>query len=313
MRCRPLGVARFLVISCVFLAACSSRQTTNPAAPSSTATSATPAPATGSVTIAGTVIGMSSTSGWRVQSAGMTVTVMGTSTSAGVDGNGNFRLVNVPAGHVDLHFLGTGADAHLILDGLVENQTLTISVRVSGSSASIEDDHNGGDAGSQADTELEGLVTAVGTSTLTVSGRLVNVTAMTVIVHGSTTVALASIHVGDRVHVKGTAASNVSATGPINATKIEVQNPADKQPDDDQNEDNNQVELKGTIAAGSLAGSCATNSLGFKIGTTSIKTNAATQFKDATCAALKAGDQVEVKGTRQTDASVLASRVERDN
>ena len=36
-----------------------------------------------------------------------------------------------------------------------------------------------------------------------------------------------------------------------------------------------------------------------------------TQFKEAACASLKAGDSVEVKGARQTDNSVLATRVER--
>jgi uncharacterized protein DUF5666 len=111
--------------------------------------------------------------------------------------------------------------------------------------------------------------------------------------------------------VKGTPVSAAAPDGPINATKIEVQNPGD----DDDNEDNdkNQVELKGTIAVGSLAGSCAANTLSFKVGTTTVKTNASTKFDDTSCAALKAGDRVEVKGTRQADASVLASKVEKDD
>jgi len=87
--------------------------------------------------------------------------------------------------------------------------------------------------------------------------------------------------------------------------------------DDDDNDDDNdqnrgEAEVKGTIAAGSLAGSCAASTLSFRIGSTQVKTNAATQFKDTTCSSLKAGDAVEVKGARQSDASILASRVERD-
>jgi hypothetical protein len=219
-----------------------------------------------------------------------------------VDGNGHFTLVNVPAGRVDLHFMGTGADAHLILDGVASNQTMTISVRVSGSSATLDDNN-----GSNPDVQLEGLVTAIGTTTLTVSGRVANVTPSTIIVHGDKTIALSSIHVGDRVHVKGTPVSASAPDGPINATRIEVQNP-----DDDDN-DGNQVELKGTIATGSLTGSCAASTLSFKVGTTTVKTNASTKFDDTSCTALKAGDRVEVTGTRQADTSILASKVDKDD
>jgi Domain of unknown function (DUF5666) len=303
-----------LVVSALALfAACSSRQAATPAAPSSTPTpSSTPA-ATGSATIAGTVVGMSTLSGWSARGANMTVTVVGSASSAGVDGNGHFTLVNVPAGHADLHFMGNGADAHLMLDGIASNQTLTISVRVSGSAATIEDDHQGPSPGPNPEVQLEGLVTALGASSLTVSGRIVNVTAATVIVHGETTIPFSSIHVGDRVHVKGTPASATAPDGPVNATKIEVQNPAGKNPDDNDDDDDekNEVELKGTIAPGSLGGSCATNSLTFKVGSTAVISNAATQFKDTPCAALAAGDPVEVKGTRQANATVLASRIEK--
>lgn len=301
----------FVVFTLAFLAACSSRQAATPAAPSNTPI-ASPAPAaTGSATIAGTVVGMSTASGWSVRGANMTVSVVGSASSAGVDGNGHFTLVNVPAGRADLHFMGNGADAHLMLEGIASNQTLTISVRVSGSSATIEDDHHGPIPGPNPEVQLEGLVTVLGASSLTVSGRIVNITAATVIVHGETTIPFSSIHVGDRLHVKGTPASATAPDGPINATKIEVQNPAGKNPDDNDDDEKNEVELKGTIAPGSLGGSCATNSLTFKVGSTAVISNAATQFKDTSCAALTAGDSVEVKGTRQANASVLASRIEK--
>jgi hypothetical protein len=242
----------------------------------------------------------------------MTVQVVGASASATVDGNGNFTLVNVPAGHVDLHFMGNGTDAHLLLDGLVNNQTLTITVRVNGGSASIE---NGPNPGPNTEVELEGLVTALGASSLTVDGRVANVTASTVIVHGGTPVAFSSIHVGDRVHVKGTPVSASAPGGPINATKIEVQNPADTEPDGDGDDNGNkgQAEVDGAIVAGSLAGSCAANTLSFRIASTVVRTNASTKFDGASCTALKAGDKVDVKGTRQADASVLASKIEKDD
>ena len=101
----------------------------------------------------------------------------------------------------------------------------------------------------------------------------------------------------------------------ILAARVDGEEEKDEDDDDDEDDDRGaagaSVELKGTIATGSLTGSCASNTLAFKIGTTAVKTNSSTEFKDASCSSLKAGDSVEVRGKRQTDASVLASRVER--
>jgi Domain of unknown function (DUF5666) len=85
----------------------------------------------------------------------------------------------------------------------------------------------------------------------------------------------------------------------------------DADDDDDRDDDANrqEAEVKGVLSL--LAGSCAANNLSFHVGATTVRTNASTQFKDTTCGALKAGDTVEVKGAKQADASVLASRVER--
>ena len=76
----------------------------------------------------------------------------------------------------------------------------------------------------------------------------------------------------------------------------------DNEPNDD--------EVKGAIAAGSLTGSCTANSLAFRIGATAIRTNAQTRFDDITCGALGAGAVIEVHGSPQPDGSLLASRIE---
>ena len=104
------------------------------------------------------------------------------------------------------------------------------------------------------------------------------------------------------VEVKGTRQGD----GSILATSVEGDDE-----DEAENEDRNEAEVKGTIAAGSIGGSCAAGNLSFRVGSTLVKTNASTQFKDAACASLKVGDSVEAKGARQTDNSVLATRVER--
>lgn len=153
---------------------------------------------------------------------------------------------------------------------------------------------------------------------------MIEINAATRIVHGDTTLTLAQINIGDRVHVKGTPSSTTTTS--VAATKIEVQNQAagpgnpanpghDNDDDDDDDDDNPpatptpgaKAEVEGAIAT--LSGTCP--SLTFTIGSTTVKTNATTQFKDTACTGLKTGNKAEVKGTRQADNSVLATRVEK--
>ena len=73
--------------------------------------------------------------------------------------------------------------------------------------------------------QLEGLVDAVDTSSVTVNGQKVAVTAATVIRHGNRSVALGDLRRGDRVHVRANRVE--SATAPLEATEIKLQNPGD--------------------------------------------------------------------------------------
>lgn len=103
------------------------------------------------------------------------------------------------------------------------------------------DDH----PGNGREIQIEGIVTKITSTGLTVGVQDVTVTKTTVIEHGDTMMTLADIHVGDRVHVKGnTPSTSTTATTPkddrpttgtgttptpptsttIVATKIEVQN-----------------------------------------------------------------------------------------
>jgi uncharacterized Zn ribbon protein len=222
----------------------------------------------------------------------MVVTVVGTSITATVDGAGRFTLRNVPPGRVQLQFSATGADARLDLDDVADREEIRIEVRVSG--ATVEVELNEREKPDQR-AEIEGRVTSVSAAGLMVGDKNISVPAGTVIRHGGTPMQLSDIHVGDRVHVKGTK----TATG-VMATEIQVQtgNGPGPQPE--------QVEMKGSVAA-PKTGTCP--SLTFNVGSQKVSTNSATEFRDSTCAALAVGDQVEVKGTRQTDGSVLATRV----
>jgi hypothetical protein len=74
-------------------------------------------------------------------------------------------------------------------------------------------------------------------------------------------------------------------------------------------------ELKGTVAA-VLSRSCGTNSVTFTVTanavSTTVRTSTSTVFEGATCATLAVNQVVEVKGTRQTDNSLLASNVDNE-
>ena len=300
--------------------ACGGHQSASPTAPSASAPSAAlPGPAaTAGATISGTVVGAvtsSATGRSSAYGAPLSVVVTGTTASATIDASGRFTLQNVPAGHVDLHFIGNGTDAHLGLDDVVEHAAITITVVVNGSSAQLD---NGQREGPDNKVEIEGLVTATSASTLTVNARMITVNSATVIVHGDQTVAFASIKSRDRVHVKGTPTTAGGVTA-ILATKIEVQNVAlppivtpPPPPGDDNGRDDgadkNEAEASGAMA--SKTGACP--AISFKIGTTSVTTSATTEFKGATCATLVNGTKVEVKGTKQASGVVLASRVQAD-
>lgn len=80
--------------------------------------------------------------------------------------------------------------------------------------------------------QIEGLISAVDSDSVTVNGQLVTVTAATVIRHGDRHFVLAELKPGDRVHV--TAARVVAVSGAVNtgaatleATEIKLQNPGE--------------------------------------------------------------------------------------
>ena len=98
-----------------------------------------------------------------------------------------------------------------------------------------------------------------------------------------------------RVEVKGTK----QATGAILATRVEAKD-AEHAP-----AVGAQVELKGAISEKS--GTCP--ALSFTVSSTPVVTDASTQFKDTSCESLANGVSVEIKGTKKSNGSVLATRV----
>jgi len=94
------------------------------------------------------------------------------------------------------------------------------------------------------------------------------------------------------VQVKGAR----GADGAIAASRINVEN----------NGDDNQNEVAGAVSG--LSGTCP--SLTFTVHGTKVTTTAGTIFDGVTCARVQNGTSVDVKGQRQADGTVAATRVQ---
>ena len=261
------------------VAACGS--SSNPTAPSPAGNAA---PTATTAVINGTVAGATSASLFNTTNgagAGMTVTVQGTTITTTVNGAGQFQLANVPAGTTVLVFNGVGANANLNIGQLLAGQTTTITVVVNGTSAELQQKTVNGD------TEIEGRIESITGSTLKVATHTVLVTPTTIIRHGDTTMTLAQLAAGQRVHVKGNT-TGTGTTATTTATTILVQNTNTSIP----------VNLEGTVSG--LTGTAAAFEM--TVDGRLVKGTAATEFKGGkspSFAELATGGKVHVKGSQQ--------------
>ena len=273
-------------------AACSS-SATSPASPS--------APSAGA-TIQGVVQTGATASSAELSAlstaAGIRVTVVGTSLSTTTDGSGRFVLAGVAGGSATLRFQGQGIDGSIELSGLVEGQTLTITVRVSGSRPELVSPASPASPSPSPGkkVEFDGTVESVTPPSLQVSGRTVVTNADTKIKRSGQAIALADIKPGDKVEVEGVSQPD----GSVLASKIKLE---DDENDDDQGE--NEVEFQGTIQSITPPTLMVSGRTVVTNGSTRIRTG----DKSISLTDLKPGEKVEVDGTKQADGSVLASKI----
>lgn len=277
---------------------------------SSPAPSANPAPAavSGGATIAGVVVSGTS-SGATLQAASVgrvLVTVLGTSVSTTTDDNGNFTLQNVPAGTQTLSINGNGIAAQVSLSGVSSNEQIRVTVRVDGGGAGLDDRQR---ETSDNQVEVEGVITSVSGSTLLV-GRLntpVMVASTTAITRAGAAARLSELIAGVRVEVHGT-----KSGATVTADRVNIEDsvsPGGTTPTtDDRNSSVGEIELSGALSA-RPTGTCPT--ITFVLAASTVITNSSTQFDDAVCASLAAGDTVKVEGTKQSNGQVLAREVKR--
>src|SRR5436309_4416697 len=140
-----------------------------------------------------------------------------------------------------------------------------------------------------------GTLTQITGNTLTVGGRMVNLSPTTVIVKGDNTLTPADLKVGDRLLVRGTVQADMS----VNATRIRVL------PREDEDEPE-EMHVTGKVTA--------VGTDNFTIGDTVITVGAKTEFEGnglRSLADLKVGDFAFAEVVKQADGSLLAEEVKK--
>ena len=149
--------------------------------------------------------------------------------------------------------------------------------------------------GQDTSASIQGVLTALSGAkpalVLTVGTTMVRTTSGTEVKRRGDVQTLDTLKVGQTLHVVG----DRQADGSLIARKIEI--------DDDAT--GGEFEIEGSV--GGLKGTCP--AVQFGVNGFSIATSASTTFEGGACSALKSGDKVTVKGTRQADGSVAATRV----
>ncbi|HEY3157774.1 MAG TPA: DUF5666 domain-containing protein [Vicinamibacterales bacterium] len=226
----------------------------------------------------------------------VTVSIVGTNISTTTDGQGQFTLNNVPAGTVTLNFTAPGSSATITLTGIGPDDKVQISVTLNGNNARVDSEHHSSPGKDKR--EFQGRISSIDSTakSFQIPGMTIKTTSSTVIRHGNRTFQFSDLKVGDHVEAKGTLDGTT-----LTATEIKVEN------DNEDDEDKNEAEVEGVVSGST--GTCP--AVTFMVGTRKVTTNSATSFRDGTCADATAnGATVEVKGTKQTDGSILATRVE---
>lgn len=146
---------------------------------------------------------------------------------------------------------------------------------------------------------ISGLTGTAASFQFSVGSRLVKGDGTTAIIGDSNAVkSFADLRNGEVVEVKGT-----QSTGFVQATRIHLEDDDEAEPEPGDNE----VRVRGTL--GAVSGTCP--AITSSVAATKFTTSSSTRFDDAACTAFKAGDNVEVRGTRQTDGSLAATRLKR--
>ena len=218
-----------------------------------------------------------------------------------------------------------GADGHFSFYGVPENAELTFSrddlsarlrVQTAGAPLQIELNSNSAHASrrraspSQPQQEVEGLITAVSDSEITVHDShnqdvTAKITDATIIRKGDQILHAADLHPADRVHMKVTTSGDTKT-----ATLVILQN-ADDNGDDNANNGGQTMTANGTVKeVGSGQLTVSTVPKGDVVVKVDDHTIIKKQGDRIALDAIHTGDQVNSMGTRVDDHTLLAKQIE---
>jgi hypothetical protein len=221
---------------------------------------------------------------------GLTVSIPGTNVNAPIDPSGGFVLRDVPAGTTRLQFSGPGVSATVTISSVATGQVLTITVSLTGTSASIETERRSGSGGEELEGRIESLPPTTAALAFVAAGRTVTTDANTTFFLQGAPASFTALALGQRVHVKG----RTSGTALL-AAIVDIQNTNADLP----------VNLNGVISGFSGPVTAFT----FVVNGQTVKGDALTEFfGNSAFSDLADGRQVEVKGA-QRDGFVYAVRL----
>jgi hypothetical protein len=246
-----------------------------------------------------------------MDSKALTVSVVGTNITTTINGGGEFTLSGVPSGTVQLKFSGSGVDAMVTISGVTASDRIDITVSVNGGTARVESERRGRGNGNgdndedELDDEVNGVVAALSGAcpTLTFMVQATRVTTNSATVFDDT--ACARVVNGMDVEVHGVR----QADGSLLASRIEAEDDDDETNNRGPNPGNSEQRFTGSVSG--VGGACP--AITFMVRGNKVATNGSTRFDDTSCGRVANSMTVEVRGLRQTDGSVLASRVKRED
>lgn len=279
-------MALLLGVTGVLTAACGGSSNPSPTAPADS-------PGTVGATISGSVrVGSSASLVSSVTAntvPGLTVAVVGTSITSGLDAAGRFALRNVPAGDVQLQFSGP-ASGTVPISQVQPQETIDLVLAVASSSVVIESQFRATAGEEQLEGRIESLPPTMAANTMKVGGRTVRTDAATQLRQGGIVRTFGDLEVGYRVHVKGR-----TDGGSLLASSVEIQNVNTTIP----------VNLNGVVSA--MSGT--QSAFQFEVNGRLVKGDTSTEFfGGSTFSGLKNDARVEVKG-QQRDGYVYAERI----
>ena len=221
--------------------------------------------------------------------AGVSVSVSGTGLGAMTDAGGHFKLTGVPAGLVRLKFSGS-VNGEVEIEDVGEHETIEIEVHASGGEWRSS---RGAGRRQRVPTGRQDRQRERRRAHVQDRRHEVTVPGSASITDGFRALDFSDLVVGARVHVKGSKSGST-----ITATRILVQQSTLEK-----------VNASGT--ATDFGGACPNRT--FKIGSQAIAVNDSTIFVHGGCGDLANGMNVDVKGLRRPDGSILATQVKLPN